>query len=63
VEVLNFIKSLPAERYGSFEELLRDFAEAERRFADFTAANDRGPGRADLGRAATENGRGPVRHP
>jgi hypothetical protein len=62
VEVINFFKSLPAERYGSYEELLRDFAEAERRFADFTA-KDRGPGRADLGRAATENGRGPVRHP
>jgi hypothetical protein len=62
-EVINFFKSLPAERYGSFEELLRDFAEAERRFADFTAAQDRGPGRANLGRAATENGRGPIRHP
>ena len=32
-EVINFLKALPKERYGSYEEVLRDFAEAERRFA------------------------------
>jgi hypothetical protein len=33
VEVINFMKSLPKERYQSQEEALRDFGEAERRFA------------------------------
>jgi hypothetical protein len=37
VEVINFMKSLPKERYESQEEALRDFAEAERRFAGGTA--------------------------
>jgi hypothetical protein len=37
VEVINFLKSMPKERYGSQEEALRDFAEAERRFAGGTA--------------------------
>jgi len=32
VEVINFLKCLPKEQYGSYEEALRDFAEAERRF-------------------------------
>ena len=31
VEVINFLKSLPKERYESYEAVLRDFAEAERR--------------------------------
>ena len=34
--VINFMKSLPKERYQSQEEALRDFAEAERRFAGGT---------------------------
>ncbi|HEX4381775.1 MAG TPA: DUF2795 domain-containing protein [Myxococcales bacterium] len=38
VEVINFMKSLPKERYESQEEALRDFAEAERRFAGGTAS-------------------------
>jgi hypothetical protein len=33
VEVINFFKSMPKEKYQSQEEALRDFAEAERRFA------------------------------
>jgi hypothetical protein len=37
VAVINFLKSLPKERYQSQEEALRDFAEAERRFAGGTA--------------------------
>jgi hypothetical protein len=36
-EVINFLKSLPKERYQSQEDALRDFAEAERRFAGGTA--------------------------
>lgn len=36
IEVINFLKSLPKERYQSQEEALRDFAEAERRFAGGT---------------------------
>jgi hypothetical protein len=31
-EVINFLKCLPKEQYGSYEEALRDFGEAERRF-------------------------------
>ena len=32
IDVINFLKCLPKEQYGSYEEALRDFAEAERRF-------------------------------
>ena len=44
VETINFLKSLPKERYQSQEEALRDFAEAERRFAGGTPAD---PGRRE----------------
>lgn len=58
-EVINFLKSLPKEQYGSAEEVLRDFAEAERRFgAGFAAASDR-PSRENLGRVDDS----PTRHP
>src|SRR5438067_2738639 len=40
-EVINFFKALPKERYASAEEVLRDFAEAERRFALGNASDDR----------------------
>ena len=53
VDVINFFKSLPKERYESAEELLRDFAEAERRFAMGQSADDRGR-REDIGREAAE---------
>jgi len=56
VEVINFFKSLPKERYGSQEEVLRDFAEAERRFGAGTA---KGPERSNINRV-DEN---PKRHP
>lgn len=52
-EVINFFKSLPKERYGSPEEVLRDFAEAERRFAAGAGADERGR-REDIGRSAAE---------
>jgi hypothetical protein len=46
--VINFFKSLPKEQYGSQEEVLRDFAEAERRFASGPSVDGRGR-RDDLG--------------
>ena len=54
VEVINFFKALPKERYGSQEEVLRDFAEAERRMATGFAADDRDR-RDDIGRIAAED--------
>jgi hypothetical protein len=60
-EVINFLKSLPKERYGSQEEVLRDFAEAERRFAQGNSAGERGR-RENLGRQAAEDAKKP-RHP
>lgn len=53
VAVINFFKGLPKERYGSQEEVLRDFAEAERRFASGPSAGERAR-RDDLGRSAAE---------
>ncbi|MCA1827832.1 MAG: DUF2795 domain-containing protein [Myxococcales bacterium] len=60
-EVINFFKSLPRERYASQEELLRDFAEAERRMASGNAADPRAR-RDDIGRVAAEDAPDP-RHP
>src|SRR5438552_610936 len=54
VEVINFFKALPKERYGSAEEVLRDFAEAERRFALGNAPDDRGR-RDNIGKVAAED--------
>jgi hypothetical protein len=54
VEVINFLKSLPRDRYGSAEEVLRDFAEAERRFALGNASDDRGR-RENIGKVAAED--------
>lgn len=53
-EVINFLKSLPQERYTSLEAALRDFAEAERRFALGNLAGD-GPDRRNIGRTAAED--------
>ena len=61
-EVINFLKSLPKERYESQEEVLRDFAEAERRFGMGNLAG--GPSRENLGRTLAEKKPGvPTRHP
>jgi hypothetical protein len=54
VEVINFFKSLPKDSYGSAEELLRDFAEAERRFAVGNVPDDRGH-RENIGKVAAED--------
>ncbi len=61
IEVINFFKSLPKERYGSQEELLRDFAEAERRFAAGMRDEPRAH-RENIGRGAAEDASEP-RHP
>jgi hypothetical protein len=53
-EVINFFKSLPKERYSSAEEVLRDFAEAERRLAGGDAADDRAR-RENIGKVAAED--------
>jgi hypothetical protein len=62
VEVINFLKSLPKERYDTYEEALRDFAEAERRFG-LSNFHDGGPTREDIGKAAVESPDAPTRHP
>src|SRR3954447_9682709 len=54
VEVINFFKALPKERYDSAEEVLRDFAEAERRFAVGNTPDDRGR-RENIGKVAAED--------
>jgi hypothetical protein len=53
-EVINFFKSLPKESYGSAEEVLRDFAEAERRFAVGNLPDDRAR-RDNIGKVAAED--------
>ena len=54
VEVINFFKALPRDSYGSAEEVLRDFAEAERRFALGNNADDRNR-RENIGKVAAED--------
>ena len=46
--------ALPKDRYSSAEEVLRDFAEAERRFALGNASDDRGR-RDNIGKIAAED--------
>ena len=53
-EVINFFKALPKERYASAEEVLRDFAEAERRFALGNVPDERGR-RENIGKVAAED--------
>lgn len=66
VDVINLFKSLPRERYQSKEEVLRDLAEAARRFGmGNRLADDEGVrDRRNIGRDAVENAPpGKVRHP
>jgi hypothetical protein len=56
VEVINFLKSLPREKYRSQEEVLRDFAEAERVFG---AGTKDGPKRPNINHVDED----PTRHP
>src|SRR3954454_16229948 len=53
-EVINFLKALPKDNYRSAEEVLRDFAEAERRFGLGIGGDDRGR-RENIGRIAAED--------
>src|SRR3989442_6431930 len=56
VEVINFFKCLPKEKYGSQEEVLRDFAEAERVFG---AGTSQGGKRPNINQVDED----PTRHP
>jgi hypothetical protein len=58
-EVINFLKALPKERYLSAEDVLRDFAEAERRFALGNLSDERSR-RDNIGKVAAED---KARHP
>jgi Protein of unknown function (DUF2795) len=60
-EVINFLKSLPKQRYDSYEAVLRDFAEAERRFGAGNLVE--GPSREDIGKKAVESPDAPTHHP
>jgi hypothetical protein len=62
--VINFLKSLPQESYRSFEAAMRDFAEAERRFASGNLHRG-GPDRRNIGRPFAEDAPDGVstRHP
>lgn len=64
MEVINFFKSMPSQEYGSYEDVIRDFAEAARRSAagDFTGRE--GPDRRNLGRNLQEDApEGQTHHP
>lgn len=66
VDVINLFKSLPKEQYHSKAEVLRDFAEAARRFAMGNLDEEDGVvrDRRNIGRDAVENAPpGKVRHP
>ena|SRR5947209_12359654 len=54
VDVINFFKCLPKDNYRSAEEVLRDFAEAERRFGLGNLADDRSH-RENIGKVAAED--------
>ena len=61
VEVINFLKCLPEERYQSLEGVLRDFAEAQRRFGG--SNQPAGPDRRNIGRTAAEDSADGSKHP
>jgi Protein of unknown function (DUF2795) len=66
VDVINLFKCLPRERYQSKNEVLRDLAEAARRFGmGNRPVDDEGVrDRRNIGRDAVENAPpGKVRHP
>jgi hypothetical protein len=65
-DVINLFKFLPRGKYESAEEVMRDFAEAARRFATGGLPDDDGVNRdrRNLGRDAVEGAEdGKTRHP
>ncbi len=66
IDIINVFKSLPRSRYESKEEVMRDLAEAARRFANGGLRDDDGANRdrRNIGRDAVENAPdGHTRHP
>ena len=66
VDVINLFKSLPRGQYDSREDVMRDFAEAARRFATggLRDEDDAVRDRRNIGRDAVENAAdGRTRHP
>ena len=66
VDIINVLKCLPRSRYESKEEVMRDLAEAARRFATGGLPDDDGAvrDRRNIGRDMVENApEGHTRHP
>ena len=66
VDIINLLKALPQEEYQSREEVMRDLAEAARRFANGGLRDDDGVDRdrRNIGRDLVENApEGNSRHP
>jgi len=66
MDIINLFKSLPREQYASPNEVLRDLAEAGRRFGMGNRADEDGANRdrRNIGRDAVENApHGLTRHP
>lgn len=66
IDLINVLKSLPRSRYESREEVMRDLAEAARRFATGGLTDDDGVDRdrRNIGRDVVENATdGRTRHP
>ncbi|PTL77684.1 DUF2795 domain-containing protein [Vitiosangium sp. GDMCC 1.1324] len=66
VDIINVLKSLPRDEYQSREEVMRDLAEAARRFASGMLRDDDGVDRdrRNIGRDLVENApEGHSRHP
>lgn len=66
VDIINVLKSLPQEEYASREHVMRDLAEAARRFSQPWLKDDDGVDRdrRNIGRDLVENApEGHTRHP
>lgn len=65
VDLINVLKSLPRDDYESREDVMRDLAEAARRFGVGGLQDDDGVDRdrRNIGRDVVENAQGRPRHP
>lgn len=63
VEVINLFKSMPREEYQSYEGIVRDFAEAARRFGAGDFTGHEGPDRRNIGRDIQESDDAETHHP